>query len=84
VCYETHVEQLKIYNEFGSVTEKTLEETFSKHRKIINRLLKIYTGGLVVLCAAGRKRVVKWVCNTEARGIRTAGKKRYPLSHHAL
>jgi hypothetical protein len=51
VCYETHVgEQLKIYNEFGSVTEKTLEETFSKHRKIINRLLKIYTGGLVVLC----------------------------------
>jgi hypothetical protein len=65
------------------VTEKTLEETFSKHPKIINRLLKIYTGGLVVLCAGGRKRVVKWVYNVEARGTLTAGKKRYRLSRHA-
>jgi hypothetical protein len=53
------VEQLKVYNEFGSVTEKTLEATLSKHTKIINQHLKIYTGGRVVLCAAGRKRVVK-------------------------
>jgi hypothetical protein len=65
------------------VAEKTLEATFSKHTKIINQHLKIYTGGRVELCAAGRKRVIKWEHNAKAREILTGGKKRFHLlSHH--
>jgi hypothetical protein len=60
-----------------------LEKTSSKHTKIINQHLKIYTGGLVVLCAAGRKGAVKWENNPKAREMLTVGKKVFHLlTHH--